>query len=300
MAEKKTMKAVRAPAHGGPEVLNVEETPIPIPGPGEELVAVYAAGVNPADWKMLSGAFGEGPVPYTPGFDFSGVIERTGAEVFGRALGTFAERVAARATDMAPKPRTLDHVRAAAVPTAGLTAWQALFAALELVEGQTVLIHAASGGVGTFAVQLAHWRGARVIATASKEHAELVRQLGADTVIDYHAERFEERVQEVDAVVDPLGGTTQQRSWSVLKPGGALVCLVGPATVPPDASARGIRGVSMKSQTRAGDLTELAQLLDRGSLRVVLDQAFPLRDARRAFERSREGHVAGKIVLKIR
>src|SRR2546430_10272701 len=260
MTDKETMKAVQIHAFGGPEVMQYEDVPQPQPKANEILVRVHAAGVNPVDWKIREGHL-SGALPMIMGIDFSGVVEsvgagvtkyRSGDAVFGQVAdesGSYAEYAVAMESDIARKPEGLDHIRAAALPVAGLTPWQALFDTANLSAGQKVLIHGAAGGVGSFAVQFAKWKGARALGTASGDHVEQVRQLGADEVIDYRKTKFEEVARDVDVVLDTIGGETQERSWQVLKRGGVLVSLVQPPSVE-KAAARGARGfLAGKSQT---------------------------------------------------
>jgi NADPH:quinone reductase-like Zn-dependent oxidoreductase len=316
-----TMKAVRIHAYGGPEVLRYEDAPAPEPGEGDVLVRVHAAAVNPVDWKVRQGYLKENipyALPMIPGWDVAGVVERLGPgaagfapgdEVYARPDiardGCYAELVAIRATELARKPRSLDFVHAAAVPLAALTAWQALFEApppytsVALQKGQTVLVHAGAGGVGSFAVQLARWRGARVIATASARNAALVKQLGADEVIDYTATRFEEAVRGVDAVFDTVGGEVQARSWKVLRPGGVQVSIVSPPSAD-EAKAHGARAAYVFVQPSAAQLGELSKLIDAGTVKPLVSEVLPLADARRAHELSQTGHARGKIVLRVR
>lgn len=233
---KTTMLAVRMYSYGGPEVLKFEEVPKPEPGAGEILVKVHAAGVNPVDWKVREGYFKQMvnyKLPLIPGWDFSGVVDTLGPDaerfeegdkIFGKADslrdGAYAEYLVIKESDVAFKPKSIDHVEAAAIPTGALTAWQALFDTARLKEGELVLIHAAAGGVGHFAVQLAKWKGATVIGTTSQRNLDFLRQLGVDEAIDYHAMKFETLVKNVDVVLDTIGGDTQKRSWKVLKKGG--------------------------------------------------------------------------------
>ncbi|WP_431859008.1 NADP-dependent oxidoreductase [Azospirillum sp.] len=308
------MKAIRIHQYGGPDVLRYEEAPRPRLAEGDVLVRVHAAGINPVDWKVRQGYLRQ-MIPYTlpfiPGWDVSGVVEEIGPgaqgftvgdEVYSRPDiardGAYAEYIAVRASELARKPRTLSHVEAAGVPLAGITAWQALFDVGGLTAGQTVLIHAASGGVGSFAVQFAKWKGARVLATASAANHELVRDLGADEVIDYRATRFEDAARDVDVVFDTIGGETQQRSWSVLKPGGIQVSIVSP---PPEetAKARGVRAGYLFIGPNAAVLTEIAGLIDEGRVRPIIGEVMPLAEARRAHELSQTGHARGKIVLRV-
>lgn len=314
------MKAIRIHAYGGPEVLSYEEAPEPRVGPDDILVQVHAAGVNPMDTKMRSGQWqGSSPraLPMILGWDVSGVVlDRgrqvtrfgVGDEVYGRPDfardGCYAERVAVRAGELAKKPGTIDHLHAAAVPLAGLTAWQVLFDAPSgfrgagLRAGETVLIHAAAGGVGTFAVQLAKWKGARVIGTCSSEHVEYVRSLGADEVIDRASVAFDEAVRDVDVVADFAGGDTQQRSWRVVRKGGIVVSTVTPPS-DEEAAAHGARAAYIQVQASALQLDELAMLVDAGMLHVLLSHVIPLASAREAHALSERGHVQGKIVLKV-
>src|SRR6476660_8552590 len=233
-----TMKAIRIHNYGGPEVLQYEDAPRPQPQAGEVVVRVHAAGVNPIDWKVREGHmkdFWAHKLPLILGWDFSGVIEKVGSgatkfkkgdEVYSvpdaSRDGAYAEYIVVRESELALKPKSLHHVRAAAVPLAAVTAWQALFDAGQLKRGQRALIHGGSGGVGHIAVQLAKWKGAHVIATASTKNHELLRELGADETIDYTRQRFEDVARNVDIVLDLIGGETQERSWSVLKKGGVL------------------------------------------------------------------------------
>lgn len=310
----KTMKAVRIHTYGGPEVLKYEEAPRPEPSAGEVLVRVHAAGVNPVDWKIREGylkAYLPHSLPLILGWDVSGVVESTGPgvtrlkagdEVYSRPDiardGAYAEYIVVREAEVALKPKSIDHIHAAAIPLAALTAWQSLLDAAGLSAGQTVLIHAAAGGVGSFAVQLAKWKGAHVIGTASKRNQALVRELGADETIDYQTTRFEDLVDEVDVVFDTIGGDTQKRSWKVLKKGGILVSILNPPSAE-EAVAHGVRQASVFVQPSAAQLTELATLVDSGKLKPIVETVLPLSEARRAHELSQTGHTRGKIVLKI-
>ncbi|MGH8522763.1 MAG: NADP-dependent oxidoreductase [Gammaproteobacteria bacterium] len=309
-----TMKAVRIHVYGGPEVLKYEEAPRPKPGAGEVLIRVHAAGVNPVDWKIREGYFKgrvDHSLPLILGWDLSGVVEATGPgvagleegeEVYSRPDivrdGADAEYIVVRETEVALKPTSIDHIHAAAIPLAALTAWQSLFDAGGLSTGQKVLIHAAAGGVGSFAVQLAKWKGAHVIGTASIRNQDVVKNLGADETIDYRTTRFEEVIHEVDVVFDTIGGETQKRSWKVLKKGGILVSIVGPPSAK-EATAHGVRQASVFVQPSAAQLTELAKLVDSGKLKAIVETVLPLSEARRAHELSQAGHTRGKIVLEV-
>jgi NADPH:quinone reductase-like Zn-dependent oxidoreductase len=308
------MKAIRFHNYGGPEVLKYEEAPRPAPGPGEVLVRVHAAGVNPVDWKVREGYlkdFLRQTLPVIPGWDVSGVVEETGAgvsglkpgdEVYSRPElsrnGAYADYLVVREAELARRPKSVDHVHAAAIPLAALTAWQSLFDAASLQPGQTVLIHAAAGGVGHFAVQLARWKGARIVGTASPHNHAFLRELGADETIDYTTTRFEEAVRDVDVVLDTIGGDTQERSWKVLKKGGMLVSILSPPS-PKLAAAHGARPAHVFVQPNAAQLTEIAKLVDGGKLKAVVETVLSLPETRRAQDLSQAGHVRGKLVLKV-
>jgi NADPH:quinone reductase-like Zn-dependent oxidoreductase len=308
------MKAVRIHNYGGPEVLKFEDAPRPQPGPGELLVRIHAAAVNPVDWKVRAGYLKERiqyPLPLIPGWDFSGVIEATGPgvtrlkkgdEVYARPdiarNGAYAEYIVAKESEVALKPKSVDHVQAAAIPLAALTAWQALFDTSDLSTGQKVLIHGAAGGVGSFAVQLAKWKGAHVIGTASGRNQSFLRDLGVDEPIDYEKTRFEDVVHDVDVVLDTIGGDTQKRSWKVLKKGGILVSIVSPPSAE-EAAKHGVRSGYVFVQPNASQLAEIAKLVDSGKLKPVVEAVLPLAEARRAQEMNETGHTRGKIVLKV-
>lgn len=302
------MKAIVIHSFGGPDVLNYENIPVPDPKPNELLIQVHAVGVNPVDWKIREGYLGQIPLPSILGSDFSGVVEAIGSEITNFRVGdsvlgivsddsgSYAEYAVAPASQVAHKPDGLDFIRAAALPVASLTAWQALFDVANLQKGQKVLIHAAAGGVGSFAVQFARWKGAQVIGTASEKSADYVKSLGADQVIDYRKTKFEDVVRDVDVVLDTQGSDTQERSWRVLKPGGILVSIVSP---PPKekASAPGVRGVFLSSKPRGDELEQIANLVASGTVKVNVETTLHLKEARKAQELSQSGHAHGKIVL---
>lgn len=309
-----TMKAVSIYCYGGPDVLAYEDAPRPRARAGEVQIRIHAAGVNPVDWKIREGHLKDLIHPTFPlvlGWDLSGVVEGIGAgvsrfkmgdEVFSRPDlsrdGAYGEYAVVKESEVARKPRSLDHIHAAAIPLAGLTAWQSLFDAAGLGAGQRVLIHAAAGGVGTFAVQLAKWKGAYVIGTASARNHGYLREQGADEVIDYQTTRFEEAVRNVDVVLDAVGGDTQERSWKVLKRGGMLVSIVS-APSPELAAAHGVRQALVFMQPNATQLAELANLAEGGKLKPFVESVLPLAEARQAQELSQAGHARGKIVLKV-
>jgi NADPH:quinone reductase-like Zn-dependent oxidoreductase len=313
-AKYQTMKAIRIHNYGGPEVLQYEDAPRPKPQAGEVLIRVHAAGVNPIDWKVREGHmkdFWPHKFPLVLGWDLSGVVEEVGPQVSqfkkGDEVyslpdptrdGAYADYIVARESELALKPNSLHHIRAAAVPLAALTAWQSLFDTAQLQPGQRVLIHAGSGGVGHFAVQLAKWKGAYVFATASTKNQDLLRELGVDEPVDYTQQRFENVVRDIDIVLDTLGGETQQRSWSVLKKGGVLVSLVQPPSEE-KAEELGVRAAILGAQPNGAQLAEIAKIIDSGKLAPVIDRILPLSEVRRAHELSKSGHTHGKIVLRV-
>lgn len=308
-----TMKAVRIHEYGGPEVLRYEEAPRPIVGVGEVLVKVRAAGVNPVDWKIREGwlqSMTNYELPIILGNDVAGEVAgvgegvdnwQIGDAVFampGLRLGAFAEYIKLPAEAWAHKPKTLDFAHAAALPVATLTAWQALFEHGNLQSGQRILIHAAAGGVGTFAVQFAHWKGATVIGTASARNRDYVLGLGAQEVIDYTSQRFEDVADNFDMVLDCAGGKTQERSFGVLKPGGILVSIV---SAPDEEKARQhhVRTAVFMARPDAAQLEEIAALIDAGTVQVPLAETLPLSEARQALIDSETRHTRGKIVLTL-
>src|SRR5438105_5027447 len=312
------MKAIRIHNYGGPKVLHSEDAPRPQPQAGEVLVRVHAAGVNPIDWKVREGEmkdFWPHKFPLILGWDLSGVVEEVGAgpaaagrfkigdEVYGlpdpTRDGAYADYIIVRESEISLKPNSLHHIRAAAVPLAALTAWQSLFDTAQLQPGQRVLVHAGSGGVGHFAVQLAKWKGAYVFATASTKNQDLLRELGVDEPIDYTRQRFEDITRKVDIVLDTLGNETQKRSWSVLKKGSVLVSLVQP---PSEEKAKelGVRAALLGAQPNGAQLAEIAKIIDSGKVAPVIDRILPLSEARRAHELSQSGHTHGKIALRVK
>ena len=307
------MKAVRAHEYGGTEVLKHEDAPRPEPGEDEILVRVVAAGVNPVDAKVRAGKFKQpgAKLPFIPGYDISGVVEKAGAQAtkfkpgdevyaylsLGRG-GAYAEYAIAKESELAAKPKTITHEEAAAVPLAALTAWQALVEKAKLAKGQTVLIHGGSGGVGSFAVQIAKARGAKVIATASAANQEFLKELGADQTIDYRAQKFEEVAKEVDVVLDTVAGETLQRSYDVVKKGGIIVSVLEPPKKA-ELEKRGIRGTVFLVQPNAEQLAEIAQLIDTKKVKPFVSQTLPLREAQKAHTAIETGHTRGKIVLKV-
>ncbi|KAA9037576.1 NADP-dependent oxidoreductase [Ginsengibacter hankyongi] len=308
------MKAIQIHEFGGPEVLKYEDAPKPTPAEDEVLIKVFASGVNPIDWKIRAGhATGKFPVqfPLIPGWDVSGEIEevggsiknfRKGDEVYSRPdpskNGSYAEYVVVKANLVNLKPKSISHEKAAAVPLAGLTAWQALFDYGRLMKDQKVLIHAASGGVGTFAVQFAKWKGAYVIGTTSGKNIDFVEDLGADVVIDYKKEKFEDILKDIDLVIDLIGGDTQKRSLKVLKSGGRLITTVQPENEEA-AKEKNIHIESFLAKSIPEKLEQIKQLIDSGKVKPVIAVIMPLKDAAKAQQLSEEGHTRGKIVLQV-
>ena len=304
------MKAIQLQLHGGSEALIFDEALLPNPGEGELLVRVYAAGVTPTElewaptWTTRTGA--PRPFPIIPGHEFSGEVRAVGpgvtdfeenSPIFGMndwfRDGAQAEYCVARAVDVAAKPCWLDHVAAAVTPLSALTAWQGLFERAELAPGERVLIHGAAGSVGAFAVQLARWRGAWVIGTASEHNLEFVRSLGADRVIDRRAERFEDIVREVDVVFDTVGGETLARSWRVLKPNGKMVTIAAAAEQTREPR---VREAFFIVEPNRAQLARLVSLINDGKVRPIVGGVFPLSQAREAYEyQPRNGKVALSI-----
>jgi NADPH:quinone reductase-like Zn-dependent oxidoreductase len=309
------MKAIRMHSYGGPEVLQWEDAPRPRVERGEVLIRVHAAGVNPLDWKVRAGLLNgsvQHKLPLIPGWDVSGVVDEVGPgasqfkrgdEVFAMADptrdGAYADYIAVREAAVAMKPKSLHHVRAAATPVSALTAWRSLFDLGHLQPRQRILIHGGSGGGGHFAVQLAKWKGSHVLATASTKNQELLRKLGADETIDYTSQKFEDVANKIDMVLDTIGGETQERSWPVLKKGGVLISLVQPPSQE-KANQFGVRGMMCSVQPDGAQLRHIAKLIDSAKLRPTIDRILPLSEARRAHELSQNGHVHGKIVLRVK
>ncbi|MFM9886851.1 MAG: NADP-dependent oxidoreductase [Burkholderiales bacterium] len=307
------MQAIRVHAYGGVEQMQLEDAPVPVCGPNDLLVRVVAAGINPVDWKMRSGAMAQGipkSFPFVLGQDAAGVVAATGGNVQGFQRGdevffyaefarggTYAEYVAVDSAQVAKKPRTVSFSTAAALPTPGEAAWTALFDAAKLEPGMRVLIHGGAGAVGTIAVQLAKRHGAHVTATASGPGVELVASLGADQVIDYRQQRFETLAREMDVVLDTLGGPTQEASWPTLRKGGVMVATAVPP--PPErAEAAGVRAAFVFTPPRGAVLAQLAERVDRG-LRIVVGQEFALADAAAAHRLGESGKARGKMILHV-
>jgi alcohol dehydrogenase len=333
------MRAVVMKAYGGNEVVETVDLPKPAIGPGDVLVEVHAASVNPVDFKIREGKLKQilpYRLPLIMGNDLSGVVAevapgvtsvKVGDAVYARLEkhrpGTFAEYAAVRAVDLAPKPARLTHEEAASIPLVGLTAWQALVDRAHLEKGQKVLIHAGSGGVGTIAIQIAKHLGATVATTCSARNVELVKSLGADVVVDYGKERLEDVLRDYDVVLDTLGGETLMRSFDVLRRGGVLVTVSGPPdakfgrawgvsapvrwamaalswTTRRRAAKRGVAYEFLFMEPSGAQLATLAGLIDAGTIRPVVDRVFPLAETKEALAYSETGKARGKIVIRVR
>ena len=314
-SDQPTMRAISQDELGGPEVLHEVELPIPKPGPSQILIRVHAAGMNPTDWKHR-GHRGFLPAPpFVLGWDVSGVIEKVGIgvtlfkpgdEVFGMlpypfGVGAHAEYVLAPTRAFVPKPSTVDHVQAGAIPLAALTAWQALIDTADVSSGDRVLIHAAAGGVGHLAVQIAKARGAYVIGTASAPKHEFVRDLGADEMIDYREVDFAEVAQNIDIVLDTIGGEYQERSLQTMKPGGILV-----STIPiplqgmaEQAAAQDMRIENILVEADQAGMLAISDLVASGRLRATIAETCPLEEAAKAHEVLQANRTAGKLVLTV-
>lgn len=313
--DQPTMRAVRQDSLGEPDVLVVVDTPRPSPKTNEILVRVKAASVNPTDWKHRGNGGFLGQPPFVLGWDLSGVVEEVGIgvarfapgdEVFGMLSypfghGAHAEYVAAPAAWFAPKPASLDHVQAAALPLVSLTAWQALVENADIQPGQRVLVHAAAGGVGHVAVQIAKARGAHVIGTASAGKHDFLRELGVDEPIDYREVNWSETVRDVDAVLDTIGGETSLQSLRTLRPGGIVVSIlpVGSDDFFREADELGVRAVRMLVDASRHDLQSITELVEQGSLRPTIAEVLPLEQAAEAHRLGETGRTTGKLVLTV-
>jgi len=308
----KTMKAVVAHEYGGSDKLKIEEVPVPEPKENEVLVLVIASGVNPADPLILGGKFAKEfgtHLPLILGYDMAGIVVKTGVKVTKLKVGDpvyayllwgggWAEYCISNEGESAIKPKSLSFADASAVPLAALTAWQALVDAGKIQSGQTALIHGGSGGVGSFAIQIAKARGARVIATASAANQDLLIQLGADVALDYTKPEWKATVHDVDFALVPFRGETMSQTYGVMKKGGTIATLTSRAD-PAELEKRGIRGAPVFSHPDANELAEVTKLIDAGKIKPVVTQVLPITDAARADEQAETHHTRGKIVLKI-
>ncbi|HTJ59239.1 MAG TPA: NADP-dependent oxidoreductase [Devosiaceae bacterium] len=305
------MEAIRIHKFGGPDVLEVDDVEKPVAGSGELLVQVMAASVSPVDYKIRGGGYDDAgqALPITLGRDLAGVVEEVGLDVdgfaidndvfalLGRDRGAYAQYVIVTPDEVARMPPSLSYVEAAAVPLAGLTAWQGLFDHGDLQSGQRVLIHGGAGGVGHLAVQFAKARGAFVATTASSEDIAFLSEIGADQVIDYQRQRFEEESSDFDLVYDLIGGETQDRSWGVLKRGGALITTLKEPSRE-EAQRRQLRAAHYMTVPNSTELAEIAGLIQSGRVKVRVQSVYPLSEAGQAQSALERGHVQGKIVLK--
>jgi NADPH:quinone reductase-like Zn-dependent oxidoreductase len=315
VAYSETMKAIVVHQYGGPEVLKLEDIPVPTPKDDEMLVKVFAAGVNSFDGNLRSGNWAKPPngtqLPWHPGYDIAGVVEKIGSKVTkfkaGDAVyamiailkgGGYAEYAIAREKDAALKPATISFVEAAGAPSVALTAWQAIVDKANVQSGQTVLIHGASGGVGLFAIPTAKVRGAKVFATASTANQDFLKQLGADVAIDYKTQKFEDIAKDVDVVIDGVGRETLARSYPIVKKGGIIVAL-SDRVDQAQLDKYGIRGASLVVQNNGDELAQIGKLIDEKKIKVVVSETFPLADASKAEAKADTGHARGKIVLKV-
>ncbi|WP_344544896.1 NADP-dependent oxidoreductase [Streptomyces levis] len=313
MSTENTMRAISQDVLGGPEVLKTVEIERPVPRPNEVLVRVRAAGVNPTDWKHRATGGFLGEPPFVLGWDVSGVVEAVGIgvaafvpgdEVFGMlpypfGHGSHAEYVIAPVRALARKPAGIDHAQAGALPLVSLTAWQALTEHADVQPGQRVLIHAAAGGVGHVAVQIAKERGAYVIGTASAGKHDFLRELGADETVDYRETDFTEAVKDVDVVLDTIGGDTSLRSLRVLRPGGIVVSIlpVGSAEFHEEAERLGVRALRMLVDADRAGMEAIGRLAEAGTLRATIAGTFPLASAAEAHAQGDTGRTTGKLVL---
>jgi NADPH:quinone reductase-like Zn-dependent oxidoreductase len=309
------MRAISQTTLGGPEVLTEVDVPRPVPGPGQLLVRVHAAGLNPTDYHHRARGMFLGQPPFTLGWDVSGVVEamgigvtlfKPGDEVFGMlpypfGAGALAEYTTGPARAFVAKPAVIDHVHAAAIPLAALTAWQALVDTAGLVAGQRVLVHAAAGGVGHFAVQIAKALGACVIGTASAAKHGFLRGMGADELVDYRAVDFADVVHDVDVVLDAVGGEYATRSLPTLRKGGVLVSIKprGQEHLAHQAGALGVRAETLLVEHDHAGMRAIADLVARGKLRPTVAETFPLAEAAKAHALGETGHVTGKLVLTV-
>lgn len=313
-SSKPVMKAIVVHKYGGPEVLKYEEVQRPEPKDDQVLIRVIAAGVNPVDVSIRSGKFANvfgTRLPLIPGSDIAGVVEKAGSKITkfknGDSVfaytdlkdgGGYAEYTVATEREASPKPKSLTFVDAAAVPIVALTAWQALVDTAKLSAGQTVLIHGGSGGVGSFAIQIAKAHGAKVIATASTANQNLLKELGADMAIDYTKQKFEDVAKDVDVVLDSVGKDTLARSYGVVKKGGVIVSIVARPNKA-ELDRHSIRGAALSVEPNADELAEIGKLIDQKKIKVIVSQTFPLSEAKKAQEQVATGHTRGKIVLRV-
>jgi NADPH:quinone reductase-like Zn-dependent oxidoreductase len=309
------MKAVRIHEYGSVDVLKTEEVPVPSISEDEVLIKIFAASVNPVDWKIREGKLRWRNLHHLPlilGWDLSGIVEKIGKdvrkfkvgdEVYSRPDiardGSYAEYIAVKEDIVALKPKNLSFEEAASIPLSGLTAWEALVTNANIQAGQKVLIHAASGGVGSIAVQIAKSFGCYVIGTTSEKNVDLVKNLGADEVIDYRSQDFAKLLNDIDVVLDTVGGQTQLDSFKVLKQGGYIISVINPISEE-EAQKHNVRIGYIFVKSNGETLSRLAQLVDSGKIRPVVGKIFTLDEIKQAHELSQSGRAVGKLVIKIR
>ncbi|MEX0621488.1 MAG: NADP-dependent oxidoreductase [Candidatus Woykebacteria bacterium] len=309
------MKAAQYSKYGGAEVIEINENaPKPQIKDGQVLVEVHAASLNPVDLGVMAGRMGGPPLPQTAGGNFSGVVLEVGSnlnefkigdEVYGQALvlnggsGSIAEFAASNAANTALKPKSLNHVDAASLPLVGASAIQALEQHINLKSGQKILIHGGAGGIGSIAIQLAKYTGAYVATTVSSDGIQTAKRLGADQVIDYQKENFEDKLSGYDAVFNTAKGDVAERSLKVLKKGRILVSMTG-APDPELAKKYGVVAIGQMTESSKKNLTRLTQLVDEGVIKPQIDKVFPLSQTKEAFEYLETGHPKGKVVIKIK
>ena len=312
------MKAVQINTYGGSDVVEInQDAPKPTPQKGQILVEVHASSINPIDWKIREGYMKDYfplkfPIPM--GRDFSGVVIeigegvtefKTGDEVFGQASvlnggsGAFAQFASANTTNIAYKPKRVDHIQSAALPLVGASAVQALEEHIKLQSGRKIVIHGGAGGIGSFAIQLAKATGAYVATTVSTKDMDFVKELGAGEVIDYKNENFEEKIKDFDAVFDTVGGDTIEKSFQVLKKDGVLVTMAGM----PDqklAEKHSVTAIGQGTKTNTEHLNRVRELVDSGKVKVQIDKVFPLDQIKEAFDYQKRQHPRGKVVIKVK
>ena len=314
------MKSVQISGYGSSDVIKIENSPIPSPSTGKIQAKIIAAGVNPVDWKIREGHFREMiplQFPATLGLDFSGVVEqievnsdapldfKQGDEVYGQASissggsGAFAELALANKDSIADKPKSLSHLQAAGLPRGGVSAWQALVENIGLSKDQKILIHGGAGGIGSMAIQLAKHLGAYVGTTVSINDKQFVQEMGADQIIDYKKENFEEIVHDYDAVFDTVGGETYKRSFRVLAKGSGIIVSMLEQPKSELMSQYGIKALFLFSQVNRQRLTKLAQWVDQNNIKVNIDKTFPLDEADKALDYQKDVHPRGKVVLTV-
>ena len=314
------MKSIQIKRYGNSDVVEINNTTsVPDVSTGKIVLNVKASGVNPVDWKIREGQFQQMiplQFPSTLGMDFSGIVKQVGekdmssdfkqgdevygqASVFSGGSGAFAELALANKNSIAHKPKTLNHLEAAGLPLVGVSAWQALVETIGLSKDQRILIHGGAGGIGSIAIQLAKHLGAHVTTTVSANDKQFVQQLGADQIIDYKKENFEDVIHDYDAVLDTVGGETYKRSFEVLKKGNGIIVSMLEQPNEELMSQHGIKAVFLFSQVNKQRLTNLAQWIDQNNIKVNIDRTFPLDEARKALDYQKDVHPRGKVVLTI-